>query len=459
MKKNRKPSAVRAFSAQGKNGMDSYAYYKFRKYYKDNAYPEVLPDYGVHAAGFELEPKSLDLWYDKPYFGKYDMEGNPIYIGEANLKQITAPNSNETFFIIDFAADAFYDLQKHFAKAIAQKKLDPEFKLARLAPKQAWISATSLHHDFLKNVYEVFIGTYVEKENLHCRIESFEDFMKYFMLFMRDFGMEIPLTRTGFVGSKRCPLNTSGLIIDLENTNLGDDSKKVDQLLSQTSFSFYISAAKNFGFTVDKNIPSRLIVDLSSPVMQKYMKDYNVNSPKEVIDRYYRKTYKSDIQVMFSYLVRFYNAYAKTRPNVSKPIRKFSPGGVGSTKESAKTLTFNKRRKALSKTDIYQSLYTEQEMLKMYFDFRCYEVGATFSDLLKRDIMADATKRLNVFGNQEAMTYINDKIVEESKINLTIGTEYVRGNNINARVTIKARTGEVRRDEPRIKDVLSSNYS
>ena len=124
--------------------------------------------------------------------------------------------------------------------------------------------------------YEVFIGTYIQDNNLHCQIETFEDFLKFFMLFMKEYGTTMPFTRTGFIASKYCPLNISGLIIDLENTSLGDDAKKISDLLSQPSFSFYISSAKNHGFLVDKNVPSRLVADMSNPKMIEHMQKYNV---------------------------------------------------------------------------------------------------------------------------------------------------------------------------------------
>jgi hypothetical protein len=459
MKKNRKPSLAKAFSARGRNGMDAFSYYKFRKFYKDMSYPDQYPDYGVHGGGFGEEPSPIDLWYDKPLFGKFDLAGNPIYLSEANLKQLSAPSSNETFFAIDFVVDAFQDLQLHFSKALAQKKLDPNFKLAKLSPSQAWISATNLHHDFIMKTYEVFIGTYIQDNNLHCQIETFEDFLKFFMLFMKEYGTTMPFTRTGFIASKYCPLNISGLIIDLENTNLGDDAKKISDLLSQPSFSFYISSAKNHGFLVDKNVPSRLVADMSNPKMIEHMQKYNVGDTREVLKRYYYKPYKRDIETMVINLVEFYNGYVKTRPYSSKTLRRYGHGDMGSVVEQrSKTLTRNKFRNPINKLYL-RSRYTLDELIDIYFLLRTYEVNSKMSEFAKRDVIQTALKRRRVFGFDSAITYINEKINEEIKIDLTISSHYVKGNNAKAKQIQKAYSNNEFNKEPNIRDVISGDYN
>jgi hypothetical protein len=459
MKKNRKPSATKAFSAQGRNGMNSYSYYKFRKFYKDASYPDLYPDYGVHGGGFGEEPEPIDLWYDKPLFGKYDLNGNAMYLSETNLKQLSSPSSNETFFAVDFAVDAFQDLQLHFAKALAQKKLDPSFKLAKLSPSQAWLSATNLHHDFIMKTYEVFIGTYIQNNNLHCKIETFDDFMHHFMSFMRENATAMPFTRTGFIGSKYCPQHISGFIIDMENTNLGDDKIKISNLLSQPSFSFYISAAKNHGFMVDKNIPSRLVADLSNPKMIEYMQKYNVANTSEVLDKYFYKPYKRDVESMMINLVEFYNGYVKTRPYASKVTRRYGHGDVGSVVEKkSKTLTLNKFRNPISRHYV-RSRFTLDEITNIYFLIRTYEMDSKMSEFAKRDIMYTALKRRRVFGFDNSISFINQKLTDETKLDLTIATHYVKGNNRQAKQIENARMDKKFNKEPNIKDVISGDHS
>ena len=139
-------------------------------------------------------------------------------------------------------------------------------------------------------------------------------------------------------------------------------------------------------------------------------------------------------------------------------IRRFSPGDVGSTKEKSQTITLNKFRKTISR-DFISERYSEEDMLELYFNLRCYEINAKFSEYLKRNIIREAKKRISAFSFMDAIDFVNDKLVEETKIDLTIQTEYVRGNNRKAREITNARLGKKENREPNIKDVLSGDYS
>ena len=177
MGKSRKPSQTRAFSAQGLNGIDAFSVYKFRKFYKDTAFPDPTPDYGVHGEGFgdgdNSQPTPVDLWHESPYFGRYDLSANPVYILEKNLIQVAVKDNPKTFFMTNFVAEAFLDLQKHFTKALVSKNLNPDFPLSKLPVVRAYESPDNLHQLYINKLFEVFTASYLEKNNLHKKIRNF----------------------------------------------------------------------------------------------------------------------------------------------------------------------------------------------------------------------------------------------------------------------------------------------
>ena len=71
-----------------------------RKKYKDESYPKFVV------------PKPFDLWYDKnkEHFGKISAEGYPIILREKYLKQISSPDSQNTW-ALDFVVDALMILE------------------------------------------------------------------------------------------------------------------------------------------------------------------------------------------------------------------------------------------------------------------------------------------------------------------------------------------------------------
>jgi len=459
MSKSRKPSPTEAFSSQGRNGMDAFSVYKFRKFYKDRAYPDSSPDYGVHGEGFDAntQPQPIDLWHEAPYFGRYKLNANSIYILEKNLKQIPTKNNEKTFLVTNFVADAFRDLQKHFSSALISKNLNPDFKLSSLPITKAYENPDTLHQLYINKIFEVFVLSYVESQGLHKKIVNFSDFVGHLSDFIRDSQQSIPFTFSGFLGSKRCPSSVSGLIIDMKADGFSDDKNKMNKFLSKEDFSFYLYSARNHGFMVDKNVPWRLVADISSPKMKEYMVKYDPTlNESNLFKKYYADAYIADLEIMLKNIVSYYNNYIESRPFTSKTYHAYSSGEVGTTKQKMKTITRNKRKRKASLKRIFQT-YGIDNIMSFYFTIRCYESGAASALRDRENIVLEAVNRKNTLGLSYALSYLNSKILDQIKIDLTIGTEYVKGNNEKARSLLNARQPQDK--EPNIKDVISGDYS
>lgn len=457
MGRERRPSSTRAKAPVGKNGDNAFDIYKRRLLYKDAAYPDFPPDYGVHKRGFEPEPFPIDLWYDAPYFGRYDLAANPIYVLERNLKQIPTKNKNASFFAINFVVDAFQDLQKHYVKALNSRSINPDFPLSNLPVAQAYISPDDLYQNYINSLFQVFVLNYLQPLGLHCTISNFSDFLKHFRDYLKNVGQGNPITFSGFIGSKRCPANICGLFIDLQPSGFSDDAKKYKDFLIKNDFSFFISSAKNHGFLVDKHVPWRLVADISSPKMLEYMKNYAEGLNKDnLFSSYYRKAYVTDMQMMMNNIVAFYNNYVSSRPYNSKPAHAYTQGDVGTTKEIRKTITRNKLRSKIGVREIIET-YGERDILDFYFLMKTYEVGLQLTNESRASILEEAMARKEALGFSYAMSFLNKNITDKIKINLTIGTDYVKGNNDKARQLLNAK--QPKDDEPNIKDVISGDYS
>ena len=121
-----------------------------------------------------------------------------------------------------------------------------------------------------------------------------------------------------------------------------------------------------------------------------------------------------------------------------------------------KTITRNTVRQKISLRDIF-STYGIDDILDFYFTIKCYEVGAEQLLKDKENIVLEAVNRRKNLGLSFALSYLSSKIAEVVKMNLTIGTEYVKGNNEKAKRLLDARQPQDK--EPNIKDVISGDYS
>ena len=448
MKKHRGHINTKVFTSQGKNGLNSIASYVFRQHYKHSGYPE------------RASVPSIDLWYKKPLFGKVDPAGNAIFLSETNLKQLRS-DKDETIFAIDFVADAFTDLQKHFLKASFQRKIKTQNSpYIRLNPESGWLGVNNIYHKYVNALYNAFVEHYLNQKGLQRKIENFDDFISAFLMFMRASGPTFPFTRTNFILSTYCPNTISGFIIDLQKKGCSMDFIKTEYFIRDENFTFFRESAKNFGFMVDKNAPWRLVADVSSPKMRQYMAKYGGwDTAGEMTDTYFYTSYLLDIKIMKIYLIDFYNAYVAGRPYTARPVqhvRKGKPGSLGAI--------VNTRIKKIFRYQVTQeqvdAFYDTTFWLKIYMTLGMYERGEEweaykFNNRLKKVIQA--YKKVDF---KTALGYINDWTQEKVHINMGKIVANDPANGLMPSVIQKIEDGSlVLTPDPSIKDVLSNYYT
>ncbi len=234
----------------GDNDLSAYAMFEERKYYSDVVYPPEL-----------FVPKPLDLWYERPYFGKKNYDGDACFASKEGLKQL-----ENNVWALDFVVDAFKDFREQFLFLNKKEVEGTPFEF--LDPIRGWDSALDLYDQYLDTVYEVFL-TYVQQQNYDSRILDFSSFMDVMYDFINDSSPNIPLTLSRYILSNKCPPTTSGFMIDITTDGHGNDESKFNNFLNDPNFECCANTAERFGFKIDKNFPGRFIADIESPVMNR----------------------------------------------------------------------------------------------------------------------------------------------------------------------------------------------
>ena len=446
--KDRKPINNKIFTAQGRNGLNAVATYKFRKFYKDKYLQMKKP----------FEKSLIDLWYKKPFFGKVNTVGDAIFVSETNLKQLKV-EGGKTLFAVDFVADAFSDLQTHFTEAAFRRKIKTEDSpYASLNPRVAWNPVNNIYHSYLTALYNSFVQGYITSRGAERKIRNFGDFVRMFTLFIRDVGFDFPFTRTGYILSNRCPNTICGLMIDLQAASYGSDLKKVNSFIKDRNFRFFKDSAKNFGFMIDRNAPWRLVADLSSPKMKEYIARYGLwNSTSDMMDKYYYKSHSLDIETMKSYIIEFYNSFVLDLPYTECPTQLLSWGDVGSSGFKETILKKRIFRQKVTKEQVAK-FYGPQFWLKTYLLIRMYESGAATTWSL--DKFKNKTKKVfefyKVFDFDTAVGYINDWAKDEMKMNVAKMLAGDKPGGISASDIQKLQDQDLATD-PSVQDVISGD--
>lgn len=280
------------------NDSGSKMLYDRRQEFKLSVYP---PD---------IERMLIDLWYERPLYGKLDTRLNVVYpLEKSGLKQV--PGS-ESLFAIDFVADAFVAMRDYFLNAVGKNKM-----LGQMGPidgfqaKRAWVDPLTSYENHIDVVKQVFLEEYLLPERNN--IKEIVDVLPLFERYLRDQAASYPLSLSGYIKSEFCSPRSSGLIIELLDSDHGNDQDKME-IIQSSDFEKYVSMAARFGFYVNKNAPWSLVANLASIKMQKYMKVYGLMSADNYFSDYCWPAYLTEMQRMKDLLYDIFYAFELRNP-------------------------------------------------------------------------------------------------------------------------------------------------
>jgi len=375
-----------------KNGIKSSTFHRERRKYIRNAYPLLRKEYAI------------DLWYgNKARYGRVDQRGIPQMISETNLKNF--PSAPEVL-AADFVVDAFQDFRQYLIRGAREQKLNlTKGFLGLITPKRGWISTRDEYDTNIKAIYVSFVGDYLEDGNKHGRIRDFGGFMKQFLKFTFISSTVVPLTLSGFVTSRTTPPLISGLVVELSLVSHDDDKAKFEKFMKSPNFKFYQVAARKYGFRVDYNAPWRLVADIASTEMGKYMENYGVTSVNQLFYLYYYNTHRLDVSLVKKYLVQLYNDYVRGNP-IAKRVQ---PGSQQDPAVNSELL----RREPMSEEKI-DAQFNNFYWLKFYFEVRSNELGIKWSRAAKERKLQQTKNLLNLVDFSRALEYITEEMFKNS---------------------------------------------
>lgn len=377
---------------KSKNGISSIAFHQQRKKYIREAYSLLN------------EGNAIDMWYgNKAFYGRIDQRGIPQMISETNLKSF--PSAPEVM-AADFVVDAFQDFRQYLIKASRRGKIDlMSGFLGMITPKRGWESAREKYDSNIRIVYGSFVSDYLDEGNKHNKIKDFGTFMNQFIKFTFISSTVTPITLSGLVTSRNLSPTVSGLVVELSLVPHDNDQVKFRKFLKDPAFKLYQTAARKFGFRVDYNAPWRLVADISSKEMGKYMEDYGISSVSSLFEIYYYNTHRLDVSLVKKYLVQLYNDYARGNP-IAKRVH---PGPRHDPGVRSKLI----RRSPATEASI-DAQFDNFYWLNFYFQVRSAELGIEWSRASKEKKLQETRALLNLVDFPRALEYIVEEMFKNS---------------------------------------------
>ena len=392
----------------GNNGMTLKDLYHQRKYYKEHFLPATTSDMGceVEYGGYRGASKSLsgdvktiDLMYNRTFYGRVDYCGTSIYPSEIYLKPVSSveQTSSKTSFLVNFVSDSFYEMSKYI------KKLGDSGKFVTQGSnyfpfniENGWESTHENYHKHIEGMYNAFMEEYLmEYENLK-NIRNFGDWLNYFANFLSFILSSVAITRSNYILRKDVNPRISGLMFEIKTASHSEDRKKYVDFMRDDNFASILEIAKKYGFYVDRNAPWRFVADVNSVPMKKAMGKYGYTGMKDMFDKVYYKAYLYDMEILKTYIISFYNSFATANPVTNIIL----PNPLDTTKTM---------RKIITRDVIADFVMTDRQMLALYYYIRAKESSKTWNQA-SFDFEVDyAYGIFKSLGTYKALYYINQK--------------------------------------------------
>jgi hypothetical protein len=342
-------------------------------------------------------------------YGKINNYDVPVIISDIRKQRGTGfeglmsqASGFQSHSCVEFVADAFNDMLKEYKKALISNKIIQGENFDNLKPKTSYVDPKALHSALIKKKYKVFLR-YLKTEKKDDKIFNIKTFLKYLYEYLEDSAHDIPVTLTGFVKSNHCPLNISGLVIDLALKSHMHDKKKVREYIESPNFCFFASVALNYGFNIDYNAPWRLVADLNSPAMQKYMSNRHINNHITTFLYYYEPAHYFGYEEFKNFAFQMYNSYVRKRPLITLTYR---------------CKTGRLKQKLIKRSRItgaeFDNLFDDHYWIEKYIKIRNIEEVNYLSDSMEAQLILDAKSliRSGVKSTEYILDMIEHKIID-----------------------------------------------
>lgn len=391
-------------SPLGNNGIKSLAIlFEDREYYSDIVIPQVnhaVKDIKIFG----------DLINENSLYGSINSKLEAIYAKKQYVKEI--PSADEkSKYALNFVADAFNAMNKYLLDAALIGKLSKESVFYKLKAYNAFTDFQVIldTNDILN--FNEFINKIDNNIIPSWQIKNINDFNKSFILHLKQRIVDgASVTKSSILFDSFFVGYTSGLIIDIAKDRADDDTTKYEKYFLDSGFTIFADACKRFGFLIDKNVPWKLIADLSSPAIISrdgnhvgYMLKYGLNSVEDMYSKYFNKCHTDDLEYLKKTFYDFYNVLITNRPYYELDYKKLEICDFNNQTVFA--------RDSIN-LDKFKEAYPDTYWMRVLVYLKNYEDKRNLSQQQFENIVREANNFVKAGRTQNALEFINEYFKE-----------------------------------------------
>jgi hypothetical protein len=209
-----------------------------------------------------------------------------------------------------YLVDAFEAMAGAFERALVTGQIPPGHKyLSTLKVYGAYKNVRDRYSLYMRN-YVMAIAP--ELQRMKLPITTMTDLVHFYELYLLPrVATEHPLTLSAFIKGSHCSRLHTGLSIDIADLSLSNDAEKYKQFLSAPAWQFYVNAAREYGFLIDRHIPWRLVADIGSEAFLKSSTKYGLNNTAKILNLGYRKAFNEGFVRFMNFFLDLYQNSVK----------------------------------------------------------------------------------------------------------------------------------------------------
>ena len=367
---------------------------------------------------FKGLPKPIDTFYDKVFYWKVDRYQNAI-VPKQDSSLIAQTSYDENVFALDFVAQAFFKLKRNLKIAGDSGGIDKNSSvLCDLNAVRGWFNYERSYRSVFQRVidgYHTYLTSQLARKEFN-QITTFADYMNALVSYRKTNQSQLPFSLTEFVLFPATPASISGLVVEIGEDSYSEDLNKYQKYFLDPNFSYYVRAARKFGFYVDKNGPWRLFADIFSTPMvgpEGFITETNKvpgDIEKNFFNSYYDRTYTLDVQLFKTLLRESYNHFVSINPKITETVtgltrRGVNGAGVGSIRCGApSSISILGYRQPVTAADV--DALGDPFWLAFYFNTRMQESGVYYKNATT--LIQEAHRVAYAYDFNQALIYINN---------------------------------------------------
>lgn len=261
---------------------------------------------------FGITNEFVDFNYKNSLYGKVDKNLISIYPKSEFLTQV--PNISENIFLINFVTDALVDFLTRWNSFKINEKIFDDGVIFNLTPKTGYQDVQSSYEEFMSIHSEKFIN-FIRSKNYKSKIKNLLTFINVFSKFINVHTPILPFTMSSFSSSKFFDVRGSGLVIDFSSDEKNSDKNKINKWIKSPNFQLFKNTLEYYGFSIEKNTPWRVVANINSIPLKKYMDRYQIKE-NNLFNLYFNKINLIEIEIYKNFIINNYKTFIEKEPSV-----------------------------------------------------------------------------------------------------------------------------------------------